>query len=290
MSYSFARHETFHIRTGWLRKGLKAIEKNNHIFLETIPAMDELGIGKNMISSLRYWLQVTGLTEEDYDSNRQKIQEKKELTGIVLNYDEYFEDPSTFWLLHFNLCRNKEVATTWYWFFNHFNYLEFDKELFVEELINYIRRTGEEPPAKSSLEKDFNTFKRMYLYDPEDNNSPEDSLQSPFSELKLITKVDTDTYAVNRPSIDTLPPRILFYSLLLSLEAGTKSVNVEEVLNQENSIGRLFKLNISLLYEYLEKLQEIGYLHLDKHAGLNSIQLRELSQDKVLEDYYGIKK
>ena len=32
MSYHFAKHETFHIRTGWLRKGLNALEKNNHIF------------------------------------------------------------------------------------------------------------------------------------------------------------------------------------------------------------------------------------------------------------------
>ncbi|WP_035571776.1 DUF4007 family protein [Halonatronum saccharophilum] len=284
MSYSFAKHETFHIRTGWLRKGLDAIDENGHIFLERIAAMDELGIGSNMIKSLRYWLQVTGLTIEEY-SGGQKVQVKEELAKIILENDEFFEDVATFWLLHFNLSKNKEEATTWYWFFNHFNYLEFDKDLFIDRLINYIERNGEEPPAISSLEKDFNTLIRMYLYDPKENNSPEDSLESPFKELKLITKTDKNTYKLNRPNLDNLPVKIFLYCLLDSLE-GTKSINVEELLNKENSIGRIFKLNMNLLYDYIERLEELDYLRLDKHAGLNSIQLKVESKAGILENYY----
>ena len=50
----FARHETFHPRFGWLKKGYDAAVKNNNIFLEEDAAVT-LGVGKNMVRSIRYW-------------------------------------------------------------------------------------------------------------------------------------------------------------------------------------------------------------------------------------------
>lgn len=285
MSYSFARHETFHIRTGWLRKGLKAIEENDHIFLED-EAMEELGIGKNMVSSLRYWLQVTGLTDEDYNSDRQKVQIKTSLANDILEYDQYFEDTATFWLIHYNLVRNIELATTWFYFFNYFNYNEFNQDLLIEQLVKYIEMTGEKIPALSSLQKDFNVLVRMYLYDSADNKSPEDSLESPFSELRLFTKSDNGMYKLNRPNIDNLPPKILFYCLLDSVTAEITSVNIEDVLNKENSVGNIFKLTPTLFYKYIDKFEELNYVRLDKHAGLNSIQILEKDKEKVIKEYY----
>ena len=50
----FARHETFHPRFGWLKKGFdKAIESNT-IFSEE-SASTALGVGKNMVKAIRYW-------------------------------------------------------------------------------------------------------------------------------------------------------------------------------------------------------------------------------------------
>src|SRR6056297_3381539 len=110
--------------------------------------MDELGIGSNMIKALRYWLQAINLTEEKYNSNREKIQEKTNLAKILLKFDPYFEDTATFWILHYFLCNKEESATSWFWFFNHFNYQEFNKELFIEKLIKFIEITGGKVPAK----------------------------------------------------------------------------------------------------------------------------------------------
>ena len=291
LSYSFARHETFHIRTGWLKKGIDALDDNKHIFLETIPAMDKLGIGKNMISSLRYWLEAVGLTEEGYNNRRQKIQEKTDLGKNILKYDKYFEDEATFWLLHFNLASNKKKATSWYWFFNHFNNLEFDKELFIEKLKRYIKRSGEEPPAQRSLESDFNVLRRMYLYDPEEEIHPESSKVSPFRGLKLI-KNEEGKYKINRPNPNNLPPKILYYCILNNLDSpDVDYVNVEEVLNDEGSVGRIFKLNMTILHEYLEILQDLNYLRLDRQAGLNSIKLLKPINEKedILKEYYNSK-
>jgi len=284
LSYHFAKHETFHIRTGWLRKGLNALEKNDHIFLEKIEAMDELGIGSNMIKALRYWLQAINLTEEKYNSNREKIQEKTNLAKILLKFDPYFEDTATFWILHYFLCNKEESATSWFWFFNHFNYQEFNKELFIEKLIKFIEITGGKVPAKSSLKKDFNVLTRMYLYDPTDHISPEDSLESPFKDLKLIRKKD-DFYKINIPDLNILPPEIFMYCLLDSIDTKS-SVNVEDLINKEKSVGNIFKLDINMLYKYIEKLESENYLKLNRHAGLNSIEIIENDQTNILTNYY----
>ena len=53
----FRAHDTFAIRKGWLNKGLRNIPKAPDVFIskENNP-MDVLGIGANMVKSLRYWL------------------------------------------------------------------------------------------------------------------------------------------------------------------------------------------------------------------------------------------
>ncbi|MGB3507947.1 MAG: DUF4007 family protein [Microcoleaceae cyanobacterium] len=50
----FARHETFHQRFGWLKKGFDAAQNNPEVFLKE-DATVHLGVGKNMVRSIRYW-------------------------------------------------------------------------------------------------------------------------------------------------------------------------------------------------------------------------------------------
>ena len=50
----FARHETFHPRFGWLKKGFdKAINDNSVFSKESAPVI--LGVGKNMVKAIKYW-------------------------------------------------------------------------------------------------------------------------------------------------------------------------------------------------------------------------------------------
>ena len=52
----FKGHESFAIRRGWLYKGMKHVRERGDIFLAK-DAMEELGLGSNMVKSLRYWMQ-----------------------------------------------------------------------------------------------------------------------------------------------------------------------------------------------------------------------------------------
>ncbi len=50
----FARHETFHPRYGWLKKGFDKASEDEMIFSrEDAPVI--LGVGKNMVKAIRYW-------------------------------------------------------------------------------------------------------------------------------------------------------------------------------------------------------------------------------------------
>ncbi len=60
----WARHETFHPRFGWLKKGFDWAEKDSGIFVQP-DAPVRLGVGKNMVRSIRYWCKTFKVLEED---------------------------------------------------------------------------------------------------------------------------------------------------------------------------------------------------------------------------------
>ena len=133
----FRAHETFFIRKGWLSKGMKNVIDNPTVFIDKMNnPMDVLGIGANMVKSLRYWLQVTGLTEE----GKGKVREQRltDLGACIYEYDRYLEELGTLYLVQYKLATNPENATAWYYFFNHFNMSEFSKEDFILQLQKYI--------------------------------------------------------------------------------------------------------------------------------------------------------
>ena len=90
----FAAHESFHIREGWLRKGLLGIERNPALFSEAY-AGDELGVGRNMVSAIRHWLQAAGLAQALAETNNGKrtVQfQQTPFAKLILKHDPYFED------------------------------------------------------------------------------------------------------------------------------------------------------------------------------------------------------
>ena len=89
----FRAHETFFIRKGWLYKGLKNVTQDPCVFVskERNP-IDVLGLGSNMVKSLRYWMKATGLTEESSARGRTSSQTLTSLAQIIYKEDRYFEE------------------------------------------------------------------------------------------------------------------------------------------------------------------------------------------------------
>ena len=63
---SFAGHQTFALRSAWLKKGLDELLINAHIFADE-DALVKLGVGKNMVAGIRHWLLATKLADTGSD-------------------------------------------------------------------------------------------------------------------------------------------------------------------------------------------------------------------------------
>lgn len=292
----FAAHESFHIRDGWLRKGLLHIEQNPYLFSEE-HAEDDLGVGRNMVSAIRYWLQATGLAvavPEKAEGKRNLRFEATPLAGLIAQYDPYLEDEGTLWVLHYELATNFQQATSWSWFFNRFGVRHFTQDLFLTHLQRFVEAGAKRKISPRSLEKDFRCFVRTYARTVEKtgNLSPEESFDCPLAALNLLEYLPkTKSYRLPVPHEESLPELLVGYALVrmhVETPLTSNEVSFREALYGEGSPGRVFNLDPDTLYGHL--------LHLDEHeeklvtfsrtAGLNLITLQTRDPHEVLTHYY----
>lgn len=96
MRYCFSGHESFPCKSMWLKKGYDYWVDRNRF---TDPdAVVKLGVGKNMVQSIRFWLRAFGLLNDD---------EATEIAHYLFDdrdgRDPYAEDNATLWILHYML-------------------------------------------------------------------------------------------------------------------------------------------------------------------------------------------
>lgn len=285
----YAKHESFHIREGWLSKGMDAIHQAPRALRrETAPV--DLGLGRNMVRALRFWLVATGLTRQTWEN--QLMQVLTPFGELVWRYDRYLEDEGTLWLIHYHLACSKDGATAWYWFFNHCAYTVFDQETFVEELGQWaINHEERKPVAQRTLERDFQVLVRTYLPTGRDR-SPEDLMESPLAELGLLEVVDRRQYRLLQPDPDRLHPLIVLYVLLQRCPGEPwpeRQIGLTQVLREPMSVGRVFNLGAAGLIDVLNRL-EMRYpewaVRLVRAAGLDRLTLPKVEPLAVLERYY----
>lgn len=283
---SYGKHESFHIREGWLSKGMEAIRRDPRALYRKSAPMD-MGLGRNMVRALRFWLVATGLARTTRSG-----QVLTPFGEMVWRYDRYLEDEGTLWLIHYHLACSEDSATTWYWFFNHFAYTIFDQETFIEELRQWvIHHEDRKPVARRTLERDFQVLIRTYLPSGLDR-SPEDLVESPLAELGLIEALNGKRYRLLQPAPDRLHPLIVLHVLLQCRpgEPRTKrQIGLTQVLREPMSVGRVFNLGSVGLIEVLNRL-EMRYpeyvVRLIRTAGLDQLILPEAEPMAVLERYY----
>lgn len=276
-------HETFNLRKGWLRKGVKNILNDPTLFTnKNINPCNQLGIGTNMVKSLRYWLIATGITEEAIDKGKH-IQKLTKLGELINNYDKYFEEDGTQWLIQYKLATNKENATAWYWFFNEFNVQEFDKELFVKELDDYLE--AEEFSCSAKMITDEYACLLNTYYSKNKEEDPEETNSCPLTSLKLIIKSEGSVYRKNVPARDSIPPLIAL--AVIVAENKSNEINISELIDKPNSISKIFNLDRSTLFYILEALVKMDMITMPRTAGLDVVRFNEVyTFDGLVEKYY----
>jgi len=292
---TFAKHETFYIREGWLFKGMAAIKSDeaNHqlptIFLDR-DGPERLGIGRNMVRSLRFWIQATGLATEEREQGR-TIHRLTPFGEWVWKYDRYFENEATLWLVHYHLVTDKEQATSWYWFFNHFAPITFDPDACLTSLNSWvISNWSEQEIALNSLKKDIDCLLRTYV-PTEKLITPEDLTESPLTRLGLLGNIGSKRQPLYRreqllPS--RLPVLVLLYVLIdrqKKRRLDTLQVNLSQVLREPMNAGRVFNLNTAILADLLTNLNKQypdWSVRFIRTAGLDELDLPAVEPNQIL--------
>jgi len=283
---SFGRHETFPLRYSWLTKGFHSLLEDPKVF-EAEDATVRLGVGKNMVSAIRYWLQATKLVEK-----RNRGFESTPVGLAVFDYDgydPYLEDEATIWLVHWLLATNCDQATAWYWFFNCFHKPEFTGQEVSSALMEFTKRELKGRFAATTVKNDAAILLRMYVQSKGNTRTPlEDALDSPLSMLKLIETIPgTKTYQSVLKPRDTLPIGIFGYAVAdLFHNTGASEIPIEELMYGKPgfpALGSVFRLTESGLLTKLEQLVDLmpGKFELRETAGIH--QLYQTDKTKGLD-------
>lgn len=290
---TFGRHESFALRYSWLTKGYRALRENEDIFAED-DATVTLGVGKNMVSSIRYWMRACKIID---------LTDKPTRIGEMLfeegGFDPFLEDEATIWLLHWLLVNNPSQSTAIYWFFNEFHKPIFTTEELTTSLSDFIQdaRFKIKPPSDGTIKNDISLVTRMYSISKPTGRAPlEDSLDSPMASLGLLSRAsDGKNFLAKYETRESLPPLILGYAVLsLMRERKVKSLPFEALMYSKDdytSIGAVFRLSDNALSKKLEDLISLmpGVFEIRDTAGINQLylMLEKNDPDDMLQQYYG---
>ena len=289
---AFGRHETFPLRFAWLSKGFQAMHRDPRVF-EADAATVELGVGKNMVRSIRYWLLATRMAELDGLDVRATT-----LGECVFRedaWDPYLEDEATIWLLHWLLSSHPTQATANFWFFNHYHKTSFSGQEAQAAFSDFCKDKARTRYSGTTAKKDVPILLRMYVQSRGGGRTPvEEFLDSPLSLLKLVTYFPPTRGYVSRPERrDGLPAEVLGFAVAELLKSkGLASMPMEQLMYARDgwpAPGLIFRLTESAMLAKLEKLVQAHphAFELREIAGVYSVfLLNEIAPESLLQAYF----
>ncbi|OAI17522.1 DUF4007 family protein [Methylomonas koyamae] len=289
--YSFGRHETFPLRFGWLTKGYQAWLSTPGVF-EDDDATVKLGVGKNMVSAIKYWLIATQMINCD----RQSIM-SSELGERIFSpngWDPYLEDDATIWLLHWLISSNPAEATTPFWFFNRFHKPEFTMKELIDAQKYFVSEHLSAKVSEATLKHDLTLLVRMYQPTLNSKSVPsEEGLDSPVAMLGLMEMATGSKYHESKPEFRSVPVAIFAFSVAQVLvESGAPNLPIERLMRSDGVLaapGSVFRLTEECLITKLEEMIAWypGVFNLRESAGIHQLYLlKELEPISLLRRHY----
>lgn len=240
MNFTFSGHESFQCRTLWLKKGYDYLKAGKDF--NAIESVVDLGVGKNMVNAIFFWMKAFGLLNEDKTTT--------EFAKAILDdngFDPFLERRSTLWLLHYQLVATQR-ASLYHYVFNIYRkqYPTLTKEFLAKALelhCNYHKKNI----SPNTLDTDSGVFIKNY-YSPVVTKSIEDDCSGVFVELGLFDTIERNrenVYALNLKDGDGIDELVILYAISCLQEQGvyTNSISFDSLMNYENSPGTVFLLN-----------------------------------------------
>lgn len=206
MKYCFSGHESFPCKSMWLKKGYDYWVGRNRF---TDPdAVVKLGVGKNMVQSIRFWLRAFGLLNDD---------EATEIAHYIFEdgdgKDPYAEDNATLWILHYLLVVTA-VSSIYRLVFVELQREK--KEFDRDQVLSFIKRKCNVPEQKNvfnenTVKKDIRVLLQNYLAPT--NPKTNEEYTSILLGLDLIHE-NEGKYSFNDVSMKQVNPLIVLFALI----------------------------------------------------------------------------
>lgn len=286
--FTFSGHETFHCRQLWLKKGYDFIKEGKK-FTDT-DAVVLLGVGKNMVSAIYFWMKAFGLIDKDGN-----ITDIAEYIFSNKGKDPYLEDEATLWLLHYQLVTTGHASI----YDLVFNDLRKEKVEFTKDnFILFTERKANEfdfsQVNKKTVGADFDVLTKMYIRTTEQVKDKEDTFSGLLTDLNLIQeeKKTNTLYSISNESRSKLPDEIVLYTIL---DNGNfqNSISLNTLFQERNQVGNVFAITKNALMEKLESIENNSTfkkygITLSDHAGIKELQFTSKpNKFDVLNHYYG---
>lgn len=274
------RHGSFSIREGWFEKAINSInESEKSIFTKEI-GVATLGIGANMVTSLRYWLVASEII---YEKNSLLTDFGK----LLVEYDPYLDNDFSWWMIHQHIASNFKNAPIFNIIFNYFHVKNFTKETMNQFVLNYLEENKYDMSNVSQVDSDITVFLKTYIKEKVKN--PEDNLCSPLGKLGLLRKLSNNLYNFIQPSHDILPYQVVYNCLIncLDEEEIKNGINIDDLISKNNSPSKIFNMDKNLLHLYLNDMKQEDLVTINKTAGLNMLYIQKvLSEEEIFKDFF----
>lgn len=272
----FAGHETFYLRYGWLKKAYDEVRNaagNTRKVFTDDDAIASLGVGKNMVSAIRFWAHACDviLTQD----GETMVSELGRFLFDDQGVDPYMENPTSLWVLHWQLASNPK-HTSVYWLFNHFSDGSFDKEILMQALMGLADHYSWKKPNEKTLNSDLLVLLNTYTIEATVKKGPkEDSLTSPLAELGLIRSGNSGRFHLGWGPKPGLTKGVFLYALCDYWDrySDANTLNFQNILLEPGSPGRIFLMDENDLAVRLMEIAEDtdGLISWSETAGLKQL-------------------
>lgn len=278
----FTGHETFPLRQLWLAKYTQYQQdllcSGQTEFPNTKDAIVELGVGKNMVSAMRFWAETAGISKP----NSLELMPLGEMifgngsrAGSCRGLDENCEHDATQWLVHWKLSSVPEAFTGSWFLFNCVNSTTSDRESLLKSLKAFCAEK-EIKASDATLKRCIDVVLRSYLPKQTGKGHMEDFIEPLLAELDLLTPISRDAFEFHRSAHPSLPDGIFAFALMEYWErlpnAGA-TLDFNRIAFDYGSPGRVFKLDPKSVDMRLNRLETLTDSRLvwSEQAGLRQV-------------------
>lgn len=254
----FSGHESFAVRYGWLPKVYEAVVRDPELFADDERAILTLGLGKNMVRSVRFWGEAFGVTRSQGRTVR-PTEFGRRLLDPDIGADPYLEDTGSLWRLHWQITAHGGLGAWTAAFLT-----TTDVEVTRRRLLDLITASsaavrGGVSAGTAAAHLDI----LVKTYDASADRGAavlEDTLGSPFQELDLLrttTSGGVPTIRLNRGGKRGLDWRALAFSLAdhwRTAAPGSAALTMRSMMLDRVSPGSVFRLDETAVHGLLEEV------------------------------------